>query len=180
MDGQSIDKADAINTFFTNTSSITRGVATLGSSRHVPSHHFHKILRKICIKWNVYIFLLFNDISKIENKIIVIRFDLPSYTAIINAIQTAVIDQFIALKNRKLNFIWSKPNKIVFSCRILQISYIWSFTKILLEFSVNGFYSLIIITYGTTYSLSFWYHTTKYINVLNYALQFRPGIRSDL
>ena len=31
---------------------------------------------------------------------------LSSYTAIINnAIQTAVIDQFIALKNRKMNFI---------------------------------------------------------------------------
>ena len=28
-----------------------------------------------------------------------------SYTAIINAIQTAVIDQFIAMKNRKMNFI---------------------------------------------------------------------------
>ena len=28
---------------------ITRGVATLGSSRHVPTHNFHKILRKICI-----------------------------------------------------------------------------------------------------------------------------------
>ena len=27
-----------------------RGVATLGSSRHVPTHNFHKILRKICIK----------------------------------------------------------------------------------------------------------------------------------
>ena len=27
----------------------TRGVATLGSSRHVPTHNFHKILRKICI-----------------------------------------------------------------------------------------------------------------------------------
>ena len=41
---------------------------------------------------------------------------------------------------------------------------------------VNGFYSLIIINYGKTYNLSFWYHTTKYINVLNYALQFRRGI----
>ena len=28
-----------------------------------------------------------------------------SYTAIINAIQTAVIDQFIALKTEKINFI---------------------------------------------------------------------------
>ena len=30
--------------------SLARGVATLGSSRHVPTHNFHKILRKICIK----------------------------------------------------------------------------------------------------------------------------------
>ena len=27
-----------------------RGVATLGSSRHVPTHNFHKIVRKTCIK----------------------------------------------------------------------------------------------------------------------------------
>ena len=39
---------------------VTRGVATLGSSRHVPTHNFHKILRKICIKWNVYIIVLIN------------------------------------------------------------------------------------------------------------------------
>ena len=37
-----------------------------------------------------------------------IQLDLSSYTAIINAIQTAVIDQFIALKTSKMNFIWSK------------------------------------------------------------------------
>ena len=85
-----------------------RGVATLGSSRHVPTHNFHKILRKICIKWNAYIFFLFKDFSKIGYKI-VIQLDLSSFTAIINATQTAVIDQFIALKNRKMNFIWSKP-----------------------------------------------------------------------
>ena len=54
-----------------------RGVATLGSSRHVPTHNFHKILRKICIKWNVYIFLVFNVFSKIGNKI-VIQLDLSS------------------------------------------------------------------------------------------------------
>ena len=47
--------------------------------------------------------------SKIGNKIIVIQLDLSSYIAIIIAIQTAVIDQFIALKNRKMNFILSKP-----------------------------------------------------------------------
>ena len=43
--------------------------------------------------------------SKIGNKI-VIQLDLSSYTEIINAIQTAVIDQFIPFKkNRKMNFI---------------------------------------------------------------------------
>ena len=56
-----------------------------------------------------YIFLVFNVFSKIGNKIIVIQLDLSSYIAIIIAIQTAVIDQFIALKNRKMNFILSKP-----------------------------------------------------------------------
>ena len=38
--------------------------------------------------------------SKIGNKI-VIQLDSSSYTAIINAAQTAVIDQFIALKKQK-------------------------------------------------------------------------------
>ena len=56
----------------------------------------------------IYIFLVLNVFSKIENKI-VIQLNLSSYTSIINATQTAVIDQFIALKNRKMNFIWSKP-----------------------------------------------------------------------
>ena len=41
-------------------------------------------------------------------------------------------------------------------------------------------FSLIIINYGTTYILSFWYHATKYINVLNFSLQLRPGKYSDL
>ena len=40
--------------------------------------------------------------SKIGNKI-VIQLDFSSFTAIINVTQTAVIDQFIALKNRKLH-----------------------------------------------------------------------------
>ena len=58
---------------------------------------------------NVYIFQVFKGFfSKIGNKI-VIQLDLSSYTAIINTTQTAVIDQFIALKHRKINFIWSKP-----------------------------------------------------------------------
>ena len=49
---------------------------------------------------------------------------------------------------------------------------------LIIECSVNGFYrySLIIINYGTTLNLSFWYHTAKYINMLNYALQFKPDI----
>ena len=53
---------------------------------------------------------------------------------------------------------------------------LFDLTRILIEGSVNGFYSLIIINYGTTYNLSFWYHTNKYINVLNYTVQFRPGV----
>ena len=53
---------ELVRTWITNFAVIHKGVATctLGSSRHVPTHNFHKILRKICIKWNVYIFLLFN------------------------------------------------------------------------------------------------------------------------
>ena len=53
-----------------------------------------------------------------------------SYTAIINAIQTAVIDQFIAIKTEKWILSEANQNKIVFSCWILQISIIWSFTNI--------------------------------------------------
>ena len=45
-------------------------------------------------------FLLFNIFSKIGNKI-VFQLDLSSYTAIINAFQTAVIDQF-QLKQTKI------------------------------------------------------------------------------
>ena len=62
---------------------VYRGVATLGSSRHVPTHNFHKILRKICIKWNVYIFLgLTGFFSKIGNEIVT-QLDFSSYTEII-------------------------------------------------------------------------------------------------
>ena len=47
------------------------------------------------------IFLVFNVFfKKIGNKI-VIQLDLSSYTVIINATKTAVIDQFIALKNNE-------------------------------------------------------------------------------
>ena len=53
----------------------------------------------------MFIFFYFlSFFSKIENNI-VIQLDLSSCTAFINAIQTTVIDQFIALKNRKMNFI---------------------------------------------------------------------------
>ena len=81
-----------------NSATPYRGVATLGSSRHVPTLNFHKILRKICIKGNVFIFLVFNVFSKIGNKI-VIQLDLSSHTAFIKATKTTVIDQFIAQKN---------------------------------------------------------------------------------
>ena len=37
-------------TIIYDTNQCHRGVATLGSTRHVPSHNFNKILRKICIK----------------------------------------------------------------------------------------------------------------------------------
>ena len=50
----------------------------------------------------LYYFSFLTFFSKIGNKK-VIQLDLSSYTAVINAIQTAGIDQFIALK--KMNFI---------------------------------------------------------------------------
>ena len=64
-----------------------------------------------------YIFLVFNVFSKIGNKIIVIQLDLSSYIAIIIAIQTAVIDQFIALKN----LILSEANQIKIFCSVYFI-----------------------------------------------------------
>ena len=79
-------------------------------------------------------------------------------------------------KTENWNLSEANWNKTVFSCRILQISIIWSFLRVLIECSVNGFYSWIMINYDNTYNPSFWYKTTKYINVLNYVLQFRPGI----
>ena len=74
---------------------------------------------------------------------------------------------------KQTNLILSEAiqNKIVYSCRILQISIIWSFTNINRVFS-----QWLIINYGTTYNLSFWYHTTKYINVLNNALQYSDQV----
>ena len=40
---------------------------------------------------------------------------------------------------------------------------LFDLSGILIECSVNVFYSLIIINYGTTYKLEFWCHTTEYI-----------------
>ena len=51
----------------------------------------------------MFIILLFNVFSKIGNKNVILL-DLSSYTAIINVINTAVIDQFIALKKMKNEF----------------------------------------------------------------------------
>ena len=83
----------------------------------------------------------------------------------------AVIDQLIVLKSRKI-----KLCSVVGYYRFL----LFYLSRILIECLVNGFYSLIIINYGATYNLSFWYYTTKYINVLNHAQQFRTDKCSDL
>ena len=79
--------------------------------------------------------------SKIGNKI-VIQLDLSSYTAIINAIQTAIIDQFIALKNK--NEFYLKQMKIKL-CSVVGYYRFLSFdlSRLLIECSVNGFYSLL-------------------------------------
>ena len=87
----------------------------------------------------------------------------------------AVLDQFIALKNRKNEFYLKQTKIKLYSVVGYYRFLLFELSRKLIECSVNWFYSLIIINYGTTYNVSFWYHTTKYINVLNYALQFRPG-----
>ena len=123
--------------------------------------------------------MIFNVFSKIEIKI-VIQLNLSSYTAIINAIQTAVIG---SLHWKTENEFHLKQTKIKLCSVVTYYRFLsLDLSKILInvECSVNGFYLIIIINYGTTYNLSFWHHTIKYINVLNYALQFRPGILSDL
>ena len=53
----------------------------------------------------MFIFSYFLTFLKKNGNKIVIQLDLSSHTAIIRAIQTAVIDQFMALKNRKMNLI---------------------------------------------------------------------------
>ena len=98
-----------------------------------------------------------------------------SKTAIINTIQTAVIDQFIALQ-QKNEFYLKQPNMKLCSVVGYYRFLLFDLSRISIECSVNWFCSLIIINYGITYNISFWYHTTKYLNVFNYALQFRPGI----
>ena len=76
----------------------------------------------------------------------------------------AVIDQFIALKNRENEF-YLKQTKIKLCSVVGNYRFLlFDLSRKLTECSVNGFYLLIIIKYSTTYSLSFWYHTTKYIN----------------
>ena len=71
----------------------------------------------------------------------------------------------------------ANQNRIVFRYyRFLLLD----LSRKLIEWSVNGIYSLITINYGTTYNPSFLIsYYKKYINVLNYALQFRQGICSD-
>ena len=78
----------------------------------------------------------------------------------------AVIDWIHCIEKKKNEFYLKQTKKKnVISGRILQISIIWS--RKLIECSVNGFYSLIIINYGTTYNLSFWYHTTSETTLYN-------------
>ena len=64
--------------------------------------------------------MIFNVFSKIEIKI-VIQLNLSSYTAIIDAIQKAVIGS-LPWKTEKWISSEANQNKIMFSCRILQIS----------------------------------------------------------
>ena len=98
-----------------------RGIATLGSSRHVPTHNFHKILRTICIKWNAYIFLVFNSYSVIP---------IFLYCNYLWHPDGSNWSSSLYWKTEKWIVSEPKQNKMVFSCRILQISIILSFTNI--------------------------------------------------
>ena len=81
----------------------------------------------------------------------------------------------VIIEKQKIEF-YLKQTKIILCSVVGYYRFLlFDLSRKLIECSVNWFYSLIIINYGTTYNVSFWYHTTKYINVLNYALQFRPG-----
>ena len=89
--------------------------------------------------------------------------------------------QYLISSLHKKNEFYLKQTKIKLCSVVGYYRFLlFVLSRILIKCSVNGFYSLIIINYGTTYNLSFWYHTTKYIQVLNFSLQFRPGICSDL
>ena len=68
--------------------------------------------------------MIFNVFSKIGNKI-VIQLDLSSYTAIIYVTQTAVMHWKTEIRVSSE----ANQNKLVFSCRILQISFL-SYTNI--------------------------------------------------
>ena len=136
--------------------SFSRGVVTLGSSRHnLPTHNFHKILRKI---WNVDIFLFNVFFSNIGNKI-VIKLSLFSYIAIINATQSS--NWSVHCIEIQKNWIYLKQIKIKL-CSVVDIYrfLLLELSRILLEYSVNGFYPLIIINYSSTIIL--WYHLVSY------------------
>ena len=92
-------------------------------------------------------FLVFNFFKKME----IIKLFSKTYllTTIINAIQTAVIDQFIALKNMQKNEFYLKQTKIKLCSVVGYYRFLlFDLSRILIECSVNGFYSLIIINYG--------------------------------
>ena len=87
-------------------------------------------------------FLVFNFFKKME----IIELFSKTYllTTIINATQTAVIDQFIALKNRKNEF-YLKQTKIKLCSVVRYYRFLlFDLSRILIiECSVNGFYSLL-------------------------------------
>ena len=82
------------------------------------------------------------------------------------------IDTVAVIIEKQKNEFYLKQTKIKLCSVVGYYRFLlFDLSRKLIECSVNWFYSLIIINYGTTYNVSFWYHTTKYINVLNYALQ---------
>ena len=82
----------------------------------------------------MFIFSLFLTIKKK----LVIQLDLASYTAIINAIQTTVTDQFIALKNNKF---YLKQTKIKLCAVVGYYRFLlFDLSGILIECLVNGFF----------------------------------------
>ena len=80
----------------------------------------------------IYIFSKFlTFLKKIGNKI-VFQLDLSFYTAIINATQTAVIDQFIALKNRKNEF-YLRQTKLKLCSVVGYYRFLFDLSRILIE-----------------------------------------------